>query len=151
MKEVTKNDVSFVNYTKLLNNETFTSKIDGGGVGFEFSLGRQSRNCNGFGVCQLTAFWVEIYKTSTPLKSDSKFTGVITKNKLFTESGKSSEVGYNAFLVLENKIDKSLFNTDFYIDKDINVDNKYIVKEGVYLLDETLGDYGGYKLDVIKL
>lgn len=62
-KEITKADVSFVNYSKLLKERSLTSRmeVDGGGVGFEFTLGRKSRDCRGFGVCELTAFWIEIY------------------------------------------------------------------------------------------
>ncbi len=141
--------VSFVNYSKIklsdLNRKIAekgmhkeNALIDGASVGFEFTLGRKSRNCNGFGICRVEAFWVELYKGQKP-KMDSKFTGIILPSDA------------KAYLVLANNIDDKIYTTILNIDEDINVNNKYIVKKGKYSLDKSIGEYGGYKLDVIKL
>ena len=70
---------------------------------------------------------------------DSKFTGIILPSDA------------KAYLVLANNIDDKIYTTILNIDEDINVNNKYIVKKGKYSLDKSIGEYGGYKLDVIKL
>ena len=61
LKELSAKDVSFVNYSKVLNGTASNvAAPTGAGVGFEFLLGRKSRNCYGFGICELTAFWIDI-------------------------------------------------------------------------------------------
>ncbi|AFR35934.1 hypothetical protein [Riemerella anatipestifer] len=158
LRELTRNDVSFVNFSKVLTDKNLMtgnveSKIDGGGAGFSFILGRQSRNCNGFGVCEVTAFWIEIYTRSVNsdklARSTDKFTGLITKSS--STVGELNDSEYCALLVLENKIDETKFNTSFTVDKDVYVEDKYVIKRGVYPLDKSIGENGGYKLDVVKL
>lgn len=162
-EELTKNSVSFVNYHKIIEgNPKLKSKLlkqqsrkqssireAGIGAGFEFRLGRKSRNCEGFGVCELTAIWIEIYGKENEKLSESDYTGIITKTNNIIFQDNSEE--YGAFLFLAEEINNEKFNTTLVIDEDIRVNNNYIVKKGSYQLDKRLGDFGGYKLDVEKL
>lgn len=164
-EELTKNNVSFVNYRKIIDGNAKlkllkqqgkkqssikeSAMIDGGSVGFEFTIGRKSRGCQGFGICELTAFWIEIYGKEKDKLSESDYTGIITKtnNIIFQDNGEE----YGAFLFLAEEINNEKFDTTLVIDEDIRVNNNYIVKKGLYQLDKRLGDFGGYKLDVEKL
>lgn len=161
--EPTKNDVSFIGYSKIiksypkLKQQPFGTsskndlRVDGVNVGFEFELGRKSRNCHGFGLCELSAFWIDIYsdKGDKIISKENKSTGVITKtsNIVFEDNGNE----YGAFLFLANNVDDEKFDMTLVIDEDIRVNNQYIVKKGSYHLDERLGDFGGYQLGVEKL
>lgn len=160
-EELTKNNVSFVNYRKIIeSNPKLKSKllkqssikeaamIEGIGAGFEFILGRKSRNCEGFGICVLTAVWIEIYGKENEKLSESDYTGIITKTNNIIQDNSEE---YGAFLFLAEEINNEKFNTTLVIDEDIRVNNNYIVKKGSYQLDKRLGDFGGYKLDVEKL
>lgn len=40
-------------------------------------------------------------------------------------------------------------NAPFYIDNNLE-DDQIIIKSGVYQFDQTIGNFGGYKIDVIS-
>ncbi len=149
LQELTSKDISFVNYTKILNNEVLNIKVpSGGSVGFEFTLGRKSRNCHGFGICELTAFWVEIYKGGqSENPADSKFTGLIIEE----EASSESKTAAKALLVLDNDIDENTYDTTFYVDEDVYLGTDYIIMKGEYQLDNSIGNFGGYSIPVQKL
>ncbi|WP_419868202.1 hypothetical protein [Chryseobacterium sp. CT-SW4] len=127
------------------NLGTATSKaIDGGGVGFAFDLGRASRNCFGFGVCRLAAFWITIIWTKDATRANYPYTGLIRENY-------DDPTKYAAYIELNNAMDPNQFDTSFYVDQDIDVNNEYVIKAGVYQLDNSIGEYGGYELEVTKI
>lgn len=116
------------------------SRIDGAGVGFLLDLGRASRACKGFGVCEIVACWLVIYdgKMATP-----------TSNQIITVTGgqKGSE---HLTLELNNSLDPTKFDTNFYIDADLTSSgNEAVIKKGTYVLDRSIGKFGGYKIPVI--
>lgn len=161
LQTLSKDNVAFVNYKTIISKfKNINSKksnklhinnieIDGGGVGFEFILGRKSRNCHGFGICEVSAFWIDIWESKDEKLSENNFTGLITKtSNLSVKYLNSNE--YSAFLFLAKEIDNR-YDTAFIIDEDVFVDKRYIIKKGIYLLDDTLGKYGGYQLNVEKL
>lgn len=121
-------------------------KIGGGGVGFAFAIGRGSKGCQGFGICRLVAVWIVIVWNDKD-SSEYPFTGLITTNN-------EDESKYSAYVTLKQSIDDTQYDTTFYVDEDIQVNSdqgNYIIKAGVYQLDKSLGNYGGYALDVQKL
>lgn len=115
-----------------------SSKIDGAGIGFLLELGRASRSCRGFGVCHIVACWITIY--------DGKITP--TKNQIITSV--TGQKG-NEYITLElsKSLDSTIFDTTFYIDKDLTpTGNEAVIKKGSYVLDLTIGKFGGYKIPV---
>ncbi len=146
MKELNSKNVKFVDYRKIdLSKYVGSYNKGGGGVGFEFTLGRRSKNCNGFGVCSLTAVWIVIVANKE--NEDLPFSGVIVDR--ITESGKAMNA--DAYLELASPIDNE-YDYNFYVDEDIYLlDNQYVIKAGVYEKDDNYGNYGGYRLNVEKL
>ncbi|WP_292008543.1 hypothetical protein [Chryseobacterium sp.] len=129
--------------TGTLGNTT-SKAIDGGGVGFAFDLGRASKGCMGFGVCRLAAFWITIIWNKDATRANYPYTGLIRES--YSDPSK-----YAAYIELNNTMDPNQYDTSlFYVDEDIDVNNKYVIKAGVYQLDNSIGDYGGYELSVTK-
>ena len=107
------------------------------GVGFLLDLGRSSRHCRGFGICDVVAFWIVIYKGAPP-----------TSNQVVVDV--KGEKG-NEFLLVElnNSLNPLDFDTNLYVDSDLkSIDNEAVIKRGTYKLDSTIGNFGGYKIPV---
>ncbi|WP_018675308.1 hypothetical protein [Riemerella columbina] len=157
---LTSNQVSFSDFSK---TKTILEKSDiisenGVDAGFEFILGRKSRGCRGFGICEVTMIWIDIWNSKDTLKSDgsaNKFKGVIVKNKnTKTDNTKNlNNVGsvYTGYVILDHEIQIEGFDSTLYVDEDIIFDNKYIIKSGAYPLSKKLGNYGGFELNIEKL
>lgn len=127
-----------------VNNSSYSGKRNPVGVvaSFEFTYGRQSKGCHGFGVCELVAFGFEIIELP-PTKDHNKAT-------IYKDATGELYALYtlNEKLLLEDKT--------FYIDEDIiGIDKqnatKYIIKAGNYQMDPTLGQFGGYDIKVEKV
>lgn len=151
LKELNAKNVKFVDYRKLdISNFTGTTgkaNLIGGGVGFSFILGRKSKNCAGFGVCELVAFWIDIY-TKNQNEEDLPFSGVIIERN----SANGKVVDADAYLELAIDVNDEEYDTNFYVDEDIYFNNnQYVIKSGVYEKDNNYGQYGGYRLNVEKL
>jgi hypothetical protein len=111
-------------------------KVNGGGVGFLFDLGRASKRCRGFGICDVVAFWIVIYKQVEP------------KNNQLSVGIKGEKGKEYIMLQLNNNLDPTKFDTNFYIDQDIITNKDITVKKGTYNIDKTIGAFGGYKIPV---
>lgn len=113
------------------------SKVKGVGVGFLFELGRASRRCRGFGICDVIAFWVVIYKGPKP-----------TSHQLVAEI--KGEKGKEYLLLeLNNHLNSKEFDTDFYVDDDLSSSkDEATIKKGIYALKDSIGNFGGYKIPV---
>ncbi|USL96005.1 hypothetical protein D1J36_002530 [Riemerella anatipestifer] len=152
--------VSFSDFskTKTILEESGIISENGMGAGFEFVLGRKSRDCHGFGICEVTMIWIDIWNSKDTLKSNgttNTFKGVIVKNKNIQSENinnfKNDDRIYTGYVILDDKIQIEGFDTTLYVDEDINVNNKYIIKSGAYPMIKKLGDYGGYELRIEKL
>lgn len=109
---------------------------------FDFYLGRKSKDCNGFGVCGLAAFGIDIIELPTPPKGQHRGSVVVNE-----KGGIEGEI-----LMDEKPLGDDI---TFYIEDDIEgVDRNgdvYILKQGSYEYDSTLGEFGGYTIDVVKI
>lgn len=113
------------------------AKIKGAGIGFLFDLGRASRRCRGFGICDVVAFWIVIYKGPPP-----------TSNQVVVEIKGEKDDEY-LMIQLNNALDSEKFDTNFYVDEDLSSPkNEATIKKGDYALDKSIGDFGGYKIPV---
>ena len=110
-------------------------------VSFTFTPGRQSKDCKGFGVCELVAFGIGIIEL--PPKPETP------KADIFAESNGKFTAHY--LLAEANQ----LSDTTLYIDNDLTGtdenDQSYIIKSGAYAIDYSMGEFGGYVMDVEKL
>lgn len=142
-QEPTLNDVSFSNFSKITSTQsainlenTFINEENG----LKITLGRKSRNCFGFGICEIgfdsMIMSDEIYSTYSTSQSNQP---------------KLPELKYNEFIFLDKELDDNIFDTTLIIEEDIVVNNQYLVKKGEYQLDKSIGKFGGYKLNFIKL
>ena len=115
-------------------------------ISFTFRSGRASKNCAGFGVCEMSALGVTIVEG--PIN--------ITVTHQFGEGTPDWESGLRASYLLNsaNELD-GLEDTTFYVDKDFysadEEGTKYIFHKGEYRFDPTLGEFGGYAIDVNEL
>ncbi len=108
---------------------------------FSFIPGRKSKKCNGFGICELVAFGFTIIEL--PPKPEELKANVY----------ESDDGNYFAELILNELYDSE--DTTFYVDEEILASdenaNQYIIKAGNYVLDSSMGEYGGYSIDIEKL
>jgi len=93
------------------------------------TLGRKSRNCFGFGVC-------EVCIGCTPISQENMIPATINNNSTL---GNYFEFYLDAPLSPE-------FDSNIYIDENIyNEDTgELILEQGVYPLNSTLGNFGGF-------
>lgn len=135
------NDVSFSNFSKLSSSKhsNFIDNDDNRFIneenGLVITLGRKSGQCRGFGICEVK--FEKIEKFSTSLNSPL--------------SKSSSNLKHEEIILLDKKLDDTIFDTTLTIEEDIIVNNQYLVKKGEYQLNKSLGKFGGYKLNFIKL
>lgn len=115
-------------------------------ISFTFRLGRASKNCAGFGVCELSALGVSIVEG--PIK--------ITVTHSFEDDANDFDLGLKASYLLTsaNELD-GMDDTTFYVDKDFYSADKEgtrsIFHKGEYRFDPSLGEFGGYAIDVNEL
>jgi len=94
-------------------------------------LGRKSRNCVGFGFCKVCVACgterVESEMLEIPVHED--------------------ETGEFVELHLDFELDNE-FDSNIYIDEDLYDEDsgELLLSEGVYAIDNTLGEFGGYKI-----
>lgn len=110
--------------------------------GFAFDLGTKKHDClKGFGICKLRAFWITII--DVPSAPDEAQTAEIVAE---------ADGTYSAIYELQDLINEE--DTNFYVDEDftgVDGEDTYIIEQGVYALDSSIGEYGGYVIDVTKL
>lgn len=115
-------------------------------VSFTFRLGRVSKNCGGFGVCELSALGVTIVEG--PIK--------ITVSHSFDEGAPDFDSGLKASYLL-NSADEldGMEDKTFYVDQDFYSSDEdgvnYIFHKGEYIFDPNLGEFGGYAINVNAL
>lgn len=125
-------------------NEEIIAKANGKpGVvaSFIFTLGRQSRDCKGFGVCEVVFLGIAIIEM--PDKPEEKVAEII-----------ASETGdLMGIYLLDEPLE--LEDDNFYIDTDFTESdeegNRYMIMSGIYEFNPELGNYGGYQFDVTRL
>lgn len=101
-------------------------------------FGRTSRSCKGFGLCEFYSCWF-----CDGNRDDRKYSARV-------EVDKETNVGYMFIeLDLNDEIQKNAFlnKSSFFIDEDLISEN-VILKSGEYMYDKSIGENGGYKIDV---
>lgn len=102
-------------------------------------IGRKSRDCRGIGVCK---FRVCVPKCMSAIDLNKQ--NVISGKLKLPLNNKNSSTKKTMKIYLNNSLDSS-FDSNFYIDSDMVYDN-FILSKGVYKLDPSLGEYGGYEI-----
>jgi hypothetical protein len=128
----------------ILKKQSSNEKVDGAGIDITITLGRVSRNCHGFGICELTIGIVIIGEPKPP-KLPREIPAEIEQDV----NGK-----YFSKIELNQNVDSNIYDTNFYIEEDlaISYENKtYIIKKGIYELNSNIGKFGGYKLDITTI
>ena len=122
------------------NTGNFNKEIDGVVVGFRFILGRNSKKCRKFGVCEVVAFWIGIY---VPDKISAREKAVEIR-----------EIDGNKFFELGFEEDMSSYpenELSFEIEEDITFEGKdgaiYIDRNSIPF-DASIGEFGGYRVPV---
>jgi len=123
---------------------TMSQSMKKSSISFTFRLGRVSKNCGGFGVCELSALGVTIVEG--PIK--------ITVTHSFDEE--TPDFGLRASYALNSANDlDGLEDTTFYVDQDFYSSDeegvRYVFQKGEYHFDPTIGKFGGYAIDVKEL
>lgn len=119
-----------VNIDVYVKNQVFP---EGSTNKMSFRLGRASRSCFRFGVCEIIIFGWTIYNKGTV--------------NLTIESPLS-----NPFTIIElsKELDGTKFDTNFYVDEAIKTkDGKITVVKGIYKLNKSIGKFGGYKVPLV--
>lgn len=114
--------------------------------------GRKSKECKGFGYCSATSCWfccVDANENIVSCKDNKEVAG--GQIAIIDPSSGNGYIHIKLDPAKTDEADAIANKSVFYIDEDINVDNKLIVKKGEYTFDDNIGKDGGYKLDVIEL
>lgn len=139
---------SVVTFKEIEKNKVTNSKWCGHIVSWD-EWGRKSKDCRGWGLCNASWFQPCTEKKNTSA-SDSK------KIKSFaTEVYKEKTTG-NFFILLalnkpipeEINVSDLLFriDEDIFLDTEKSLGRKLIFKTGLYKFDETVDEFGGYKI-----
>ncbi|RZJ48744.1 MAG: hypothetical protein EOO44_19970 [Flavobacterium sp.] len=140
--ERTEGEITANNYQA--NSAQSLSKVDKASVSFTFRLGRVSKNCGGFGVCELSALGVTIVEG--PVK-------ITVTHNLDSETPDFALKGSYELNSAE-QLD-GLDDTTFYVDQDFYSSDqdgvKYVFHKGEYTYDPTIGKFGGYAIQVTTL
>lgn len=118
------------------NGEEMKGGIGGGIV---IDLGRPSKGCKGFGVCEIT-IGITIYDYTNHKKPNQAYALWIEENN-------------NEFAKLElaEPIASNL-STELIVENDVvDPTGEYYIPSGSYNLDSSIGTYGGYLLPLIEL
>jgi len=130
------------------NDKTSSAAIDNGmfnkgkpalAVDFTFTLGRKSKRCQGFGVCEIVFLGLVIIEGPEKPKASIEE----------TERG-----DFVAKFFLTEGINPPEEDTNLYIDEDMTESYdgyEYTIKAGVYPLDINLGEFGGYLISVERI
>ncbi|WP_298767321.1 hypothetical protein [uncultured Polaribacter sp.] len=97
------------------------------------TIGRRSKGCRKIGICKVkeVAITVEASKSSNDL----------------TFSTQEINGQNYVILALASELNSEDFDTNFYVDEDItDEESGIVVPKGIYNLDYTVGNYGGYKV-----
>lgn len=135
---------------ELIINNSYENSIlsakGGGNVSFTFRLGRVSKNCAGWGICELKAFGAQIVGPKVTISLDPK-------QPPFDDSELNTHKAYYEFET-GNELD-GLDDTTFYVDENFYVtddeDNSFKIHQGEYDFDPSIGEFGGYFLKVTKI
>ncbi len=103
------------------------------GIKVTLSVGRKSKNCKKVGICKVKEITIE-YLNSEPLEGMTFVSEQIDGQNYL-------------ILALTSDLDSDKFDTNFYIDEDvIDEESGLVIPVGTYNLDDTVGNYGGYKV-----
>ncbi len=108
-------------------------------VDFSFILGRKSNRCKGFGVCEIVFLGLVI------IDGPEKPVASIQQK----ENG-----DFIAEFLLTEMINAPVEDSTLYIDEDLTEDYdgfRYTIKSGLYNLDNSLGEFGGYVINVDRV
>lgn len=117
-KEPTSDVIGFKKIEKTNQRDRF-----GNQAGIIIDLGRGSRKCRGFGICSLRL-------------------GSYANAELKQENSKQYLVAE-----LDRKFDTELYDSTLRIDDDLEIENLKL-PSGEYMLNEKIGKFGGYKLNL---
>ena len=130
-----------ITINKLQKESAMSSNMKKSSISFTFRLGRVSKNCGGFGVCELSALGVTIVEG--PIK--------ITVTHSFDEDAPDFELKATYKLNSSEELE-GLEDTTFYVDQDFYSSDedgvKYVFHKGEYSFDPTIGEFGGYAINV---
>lgn len=113
----------------------------------EFEIGRPKRNCRGFGICEFVLFPKQ-YVIDGQLDNLTQYGGVVETDlngQKYLKVLVTEEVEESVIQSLPSlKIDENLKSTDINGDED----GGYVLKKGNYSFDSSLGEHGGYKINI---
>ncbi|PQJ20795.1 hypothetical protein [Tenacibaculum sp. SG-28] len=139
---------SEVTFKEIEKSKVTNSKWCGHIVSWD-EWGRKSKDCRGWGLCNASWFQPCKEKKNTSASESKKIKSFATE--VYRE--KNTEE-YFILLALNKPIPKGINSNDllFRIDKDIiletekSLGHKLTFKTGVYKFDETIDEFGGYKI-----
>jgi len=117
----------------LIDGNNSDNAKEGPGVKVTLTIGRKSKNCRKIGICKVKEVTI-IIKKSKDLEN-------------LTFNAKEINGQNYLILALTSKLNSLEFDTNFYVDTDIiDEESGIVVPKGIYNLDDTIGNYGGYKV-----
>lgn len=126
-------------------NALLSKNPDGAVASFTFRLGRASKDCDGWGICELSAAGIVIVKG--PKK--------VVKIEHSFEQGTPPFQMRGLFSLDSADELNGLDDTTFYVDQDFYTTdedgNNFIFHRGEYSFDPKVGDFGGYVINVSKI
>ena len=126
------------------------------GVKVTLSIGRKSKNCGGIGICKIKEITITLFQVPSlpvdPIGPTPSLTPALgLKNSTESEENVFNVEEINGLnyltLALTSTLDPIKFDTNFYVDEDvIDEESEITIPKGTYTLDNSIGNYGGYKV-----
>lgn len=121
-----------------LNDLAFKGKDPVSIVIFEVTIARASKNCKtGFGFCDFTWF---------PGLKDNMDPNIISVKEELDTNGNYFEIHFANEIPIELSDEDLLLLVDESLTTYNDIGESFTINSGEYLVDRTLGEYGGYKV-----
>lgn len=129
-------------------NYSVQNRGEGGVSVIVVDIGRKSKDCKKIGVCRFCLFC-----DPNPQPTDEELAEVIDE-AIDDAQNQAQRLPHDSHLVFKLKeyLDPNVYDTNFYVDEDIYADddNNSYLPASSYPLELNIGDFGGYRVPIIK-
>uniref|UniRef100_UPI00404B43EC hypothetical protein n=2 Tax=Gelidibacter sp. TaxID=2018083 RepID=UPI00404B43EC len=132
----------------LHSNDDTQFRGDSGTSVIVVDIGRASKDCKRIGICRFCLFC-----PTNPQPTDQELADTIN-DAIDDAQNDAQRLPHNSHIVIKLKeyLDPNIYDTNFYIDGDIYADddNNYYLPSSSYPLELNIGDFGGYRIPIVK-
>lgn len=132
----------------LFGNNSIQNRGEGGVSVVVVDIGRKSKDCKKIGVCRFCLFC-----TPNPQPTDEELAELVDE-AIEGAQNQAQRLPHGSHLVFKLKeyLDPNVYDTNFYVDEDIDADddNDSYLPASSYPLELNIGDFGGYRVPIVK-